>query len=95
MSTLMQDTIGVCSTHLLIIKVGLGKFRVGKAIREEIPALLQKVYAAGRSNVVVLRLDDHKVWLCSKGLKTPKELKSHAWVSELVRQELATLNKPW
>ena len=94
MSTL-QETIGVCSTHLLIVKVGLGKFRVGQAVKEEIPALLQKVYAAGRSNVVVLRLDDHKVWLCSKGLKTPKELKSHAWVSELVRQELATLNKPW
>ena len=94
MSTL-QETIGVCSTHLLIVKVGLGKFRVWQAVKEEIPALLQKVYAAGRSNVVVLRLDDHKVWLCSKGLKTPKELKSHAWVSELVRQELATLNKPW
>src|SRR3990167_980302 len=95
MSTLMQEEMGVCSSHLLIIKVGLGKFRVGKAIREEIPALLEKVYKAGRSNVVVLRLDDHKVWLCSKGLKKPKELKSHAWVSELVRQELASLNKPW
>ena len=94
MSTL-QETIGVCSTHLLIVKVGLGKFRVWQAVKEEIPALLQKVYAAGRSNVVVLRLDDHKVWLCSKGLKSPKELKSHAWVSELVRQELTTLNKPW